>query len=96
MRIRQVASTGLAALALAGTMSLLVSVCADGGGMGARYQTCACLGVEWELYDTRPADGPHRTVCVGLVRSRTCYRMTDGPVVECSCLPDDGPTPSPV
>ena len=62
---------------------LLVSECAYGGGMGARYKTCECLGVERELYDTRPADGPHRTVCVGLVRSRTCYRMTGGPVVEC-------------
>lgn len=62
---------------------LLVSECAYGGGMGARYKTCECLGVERELYDTRPADGPHRTVCLGLVRSRTCYRMTGGPVVEC-------------
>ncbi|MGH7389558.1 MAG: hypothetical protein ACREM3_08900 [Candidatus Rokuibacteriota bacterium] len=62
---------------------LLVSECASGGNMGARYATCECLGVEWELHDQRPADGPHRTVCIGLVRSRTCYRMTGGPVVEC-------------
>lgn len=62
---------------------LLVSECAYGGGMAARYKTCECLGVERELYDARPADGPHRTVCVGIVRSRTCYRMTGGPIVEC-------------
>jgi hypothetical protein len=61
----------------------LVSECAGGGGMAAPYQTCRCLGVEWELYDRRPADGPHRTLCVGVVRTRTCYRITDGPVVEC-------------
>jgi len=63
---------------------LLVSECAYGGGMGARYKTCECLGFEWELYDMRAADGPHKTVCVGIVRSRTCYRMTGGPIVECS------------
>ena len=62
---------------------LLVSECAYGGGMGARYTTCRCVGVERELYDARPADGPHKTVCVGIVRSRTCYRMTGGPIVEC-------------
>ena len=62
---------------------LLVSECAYGGGMGARYTTCQCLGVERELYDARPADGPHKTVCVGIVRSRTCYRMTGGPIVQC-------------
>ena len=62
---------------------LLVSECAYGGGMGAHYKTCECLGVEREVYDARPADGPHKTVCVGIVRSRTCYRMTGGPIVEC-------------
>jgi hypothetical protein len=63
---------------------LLVSECAFGGNMGARYRTCECLGVEWELYDRRPADGPHKTVCIGLVRARTCYQMTGGTIVECS------------
>ena len=62
---------------------VLVSECAYGGNMGARYKTCECLGVERELYDARPADGPHKTLCVGIVRSRTCYRMTGGPIVEC-------------
>jgi len=71
----------VAALVLAAF--LLVSECAYGSGMGGRYKTCECLGVERELYDARPADGPHKTVCVGIVRSRTCYRMTGGPIVEC-------------
>jgi hypothetical protein len=62
---------------------LLVSECAYGGGMGAAYRTCECLGVEWQLYDRRPADGPRRTLCVGIVRSRTCYRLESGPVVPC-------------
>jgi hypothetical protein len=62
---------------------LLVSECASGGAMAARYRTCRCAGVEWELYDRRPADGPHRTVCLGLVRARTCYETAGGPIVEC-------------
>ncbi len=76
----------VAALVLAMSLAalLLVSECAYGGGMGARYKTCQCLGVERELYDARPADGPHKTVCVGIVRSRTCYLMTGGPIVECA------------
>ena len=35
------------------------------------------------LASTAPADGPHKAVCTGVVRSRTCYRMTGGPIVEC-------------
>ena len=70
-------------LAVSLAASLLVSECAYGGGMGALYKTCECRGVERELYDARPADGPHKTVCVGIVQSRTCYRMTGGPIVEC-------------
>lgn len=81
----RVALRVVAALVLAVSLAafLLVSECAYGGDMGARYKTCECLGVEWELYDARPADGPQKTVCVGIVRSRTCYRMTGGPIVEC-------------
>ncbi|HUG37881.1 MAG TPA: hypothetical protein VML54_13060 [Candidatus Limnocylindrales bacterium] len=66
--------------------SLLISVCASGGNMGARHQTCECLGIEWEIQDGRASDGPHRTVCLGLIRSRTCHQMTGGPVIDC-----DGP-----
>jgi hypothetical protein len=71
------------AVGLVAAAWLLVSECAGGGGMAARYRTCRCLGVEWELYDRRPADGPHRTLCLGVVRARTCYRTTEGPVVAC-------------
>ncbi len=71
----------VAAAVLAGL--LLVRECASGGGMGAMDRTCRCAGVEWTLYDQRPVDGPRKTICVGLVRSRTCYRNTDGPVVAC-------------
>ncbi|HZY30210.1 MAG TPA: hypothetical protein VFF86_01075 [Candidatus Methylomirabilis sp.] len=62
---------------------LLVRECAYGGGMGAMYKTCKCLGIEWELYDSRPADGPKKTICLGIVESTTCYRFDGGPVVEC-------------
>jgi len=61
----------------------VVHQCAYGGGMGAAYRTCHCLGVEWQLYDRRPADGPRSTICLGIMRSRTCYRLESGPEVEC-------------
>ena len=74
----------LLALALwALAVFLLVHECTYGGGMGARYKTCECLGIEWELYDSRPADGPRKTICIGIVQSTTCYRMERGPVIEC-------------
>jgi hypothetical protein len=62
---------------------LLIRECAYGGGMGAAYKTCHCLGIERELYDHGPADGPRKTICIGIVQSTTCYRYTDGPVIEC-------------
>ena len=62
---------------------LLVRECVYGGGMGAAYKTCECLGIDWEVYDARPADGPHKTICIGIIRSRTCYRFTGGPIIEC-------------
>ena len=84
MGVSRRARVALTVMAMGGVgVYLLVSVCASGGNMGARYRTCECVGVEWELYDRRPADGPRKTVCIGFVRSRTCYRMTGGPVVEC-------------
>lgn len=80
MVIRRV-FVALAAGALAAY--LLIHECAYGGGMGARDRTCECLGVEWQLYDRRPADGPRRSLCLGIVASRSCYRMTGGPVIQC-------------
>jgi hypothetical protein len=67
---------GLAAL-------LLVRECSVGGGMGGRDLTCRCAGLEWTLYDRRAADGPRQSVCVGVVLSRTCYRVSGGPIVDC-------------
>jgi len=61
----------------------LVRVCADGGAMGGAYRTCKCRGREWQLYDQTAADGPRRTVCLGLVRSRRCYQSRAGPEVSC-------------
>ena len=64
-------------------VSVTVRVCADGGAMAAAYQTCECRGCEWMLYDRTPADGPRRTLCLGLVRSWTCYQSRGGPPVAC-------------
>lgn len=70
-------------LAVVAAGALMIHVCASGGGMGAAYATCDCLGIEWELYDRRPADGPRKTICLGIVRARTCYRFEGGPAVAC-------------
>jgi hypothetical protein len=60
------------------------AVCADGGGMAARYRACSCLGYEWLLYDQTAADGPRRSLCLGLVGRRTCYQFQGGPEVPCA------------
>ncbi len=62
---------------------LLINECAYGGGMGASYRRCDCLGTEWELYDQTAADGPRKTVCIGIVQSTQCYQYIDGPRIEC-------------
>jgi hypothetical protein len=62
---------------------LLVRECAFGGGMGGRDRTCRCAGLEWTLYDRRPADGPRQSLCVGVVLSTTRYRMSGGPIIDC-------------
>lgn len=62
---------------------LLIHECAYGGGMGARYKVCDCRGSEWLLYDQTPVDGPRKTMCLGIVRSTTCYRITGGPQITC-------------
>ena len=74
----------LAAVVLVGAGFLLVNRCADGGAMGSRYRTCRCLGVEWLQYDRTAADGPRRTLCLGLVTSTTCHRSRGGEVAPCS------------
>ncbi len=62
---------------------LLINECEFAGGMGARQKQCECFGYEWELYDLTPADGPRKTLCLGLTRSTTCYQFIGGPPVEC-------------
>jgi hypothetical protein len=71
---------GVAALALG---FVTIHICADGGAMASRYRSCECLGVEWLLYDRTAADGPRRTLCLGLLQSRTCHQFINGPVVPC-------------
>ena len=83
MRSKTLRNTLLVVALYAVAGFLLVRECAYGGGMGAAYKTCECLGIEWEVYDARPADGPHKTICIGIIRSRTCYRFTGGPIIEC-------------
>jgi hypothetical protein len=72
-----------ALVAFAGLALVFVRVCADGGAMASIYQTCECSGIEWERYDRTPADGPRRTLCIGLIRSTTCHQFRGGPVVPC-------------
>ncbi len=83
MRTRSVLLAAALATGALGLGLLLVRVCADGGAMGSAYQTCQCRGFEWEVYDRTPADGPRRTVCVGVLQSRTCHQFQEGPVVSC-------------
>jgi len=73
----------LAAAVLVVAGFALVTRCADGGAMGARYRTCQCRGIEWVQYDWTAADGPRRTLCLGLVSSTTCHRSRGGEVVSC-------------
>jgi hypothetical protein len=51
--------------------------------MGSLYQMCQCQGFEFQVYDRIAADGPRRTICVGVLRSRTCYQFRHGPTVAC-------------
>jgi hypothetical protein len=62
---------------------LLVNECAFGGGMGASYKSCDCVGMEWELYDRTAADGPRKTLRFGIVQSTRCYMFMSGPRTEC-------------
>ncbi len=61
----------------------LINECEFGGGMAAAYKSCDCLGKEWELYDRTEADGPRKTLCLGIIRSTSCYSYLEGPEVDC-------------
>ena len=73
----------VAALAVTALGLLLVRECAYGAGMGAVYKTCRCAGYEWELYDRTAADGPRRTLCIGMIESVTCLQSMGRPEVPC-------------
>jgi hypothetical protein len=75
------ASLGVSALA---AYMLLYHECADGGAMASIYRACTCSGIERVVLDQTEADGPRRSVCLGWVTSRSCYRYRGGPQVECS------------
>jgi hypothetical protein len=77
-----IAALGILAVVLLSAF-LLIHECAYGGGMGAKYTACDCRGIEWVLYDQTPADGPRKTMCLGMVRSSTCYRSMGGPQIPC-------------
>lgn len=62
---------------------LFVNECFYWAGMGASAKSCDCSGLEWELYDQTAADGPRKTVCIGIIQATTCYSYMDGPEVEC-------------
>jgi hypothetical protein len=84
MRAKKIVMPLLIVLVLVALGRLLIHECAYGGGMGASYKSCECLGLEWELYDQTAADGPRRTLCMGIVQSTTCYRYMSGPRIECN------------
>ncbi len=89
---KQLSSAVGVALRLSASLAIVIVVlalalirrCADGGAMAGVYQSCDCRGFEWQQYDRTAADGPRRTFCLGLVRSRTCYQFRSGPETPCA------------
>lgn len=73
---------GLLILAVSAWL-LFYHECASGGAMGGRYQECSCRGIEVEDFDQTAADGPRRTICLGRVTQRTCFRDRFGPEIPC-------------
>lgn len=63
--------------------SMLVGQCSYFAGMGASLTDCDCLGHQLLLYDRTAADGPRKSICIGLIRSVECYQYVGGPPVEC-------------
>jgi hypothetical protein len=70
-------------IVLLGLGLVLINECAYGGAMGSVYRSCDCAGYEWELYDRTEADGPRKTICIGVIQSTECYQYLNGPVEEC-------------
>ena len=71
-------------LAVAIAWVLFYDECASGGAMGGWYQDCTCHGIEYVDYDNTAADGAMRTVCLGRVTARTCYRDRGGLEIPCN------------
>jgi hypothetical protein len=84
MRLKTIATLLLTILFVLALALRFLRECAYGGGIGAAYKSCDCLGIEWELYDHTAADGPRKTICIGIVRSIDCYQYMGGPPVECN------------
>ncbi len=84
MNVRRWLLLLLLALVLALAADGLVNECHFIGGMGSSERTCNCLGAEVLLYDRTEADGPRKTVCLGIVRSVDCFQYRDGPRVLCA------------
>jgi hypothetical protein len=83
MRLKKIAIPLAIVLILVALGLLLIQECYYWAGMGASYKSCDCFGIEWELYDQTAADGPRRTVCIGIVQATTCYSYVGGPSVAC-------------
>lgn len=81
---RTVAILLAATLLLTALAIALVNECSSIGGMGWSVVRCECSGIEWTLYDQTEGDGPMRSLCLGRVRSRTCYQYVDGPLIACA------------
>jgi hypothetical protein len=83
MRVKKIILPLVIVLLLIALGLLFVNECFYWAGMGAAYKSCDCLGIERELYDQTAADGPRKTVCIGMVRSTQCYQSMGGPSIEC-------------
>ncbi len=83
MRTKKIVIPLVIILVLVALGLILINECAFGGGMAAAYKSCECLGKEYQLYDRTEADGPRKTLCLGIIRSTTCYSYLEGPEVDC-------------
>ncbi len=62
---------------------IFVHNCDSTGVMGQSVVACDCTGYEWLLYDRTEADGPKRSLCLGLVHERQCFEFTGGRQLDC-------------
>ena len=87
MKASQVVRVVVAVVAVIAMALVFGRECAYGGGMAGWYRSCECNGLESLDYDRTAADGPRRTVCLGVVTKRKCHRYPGGPEVACELLP---------